>query len=166
MPQLFHSQYSDFTSERKEKEKEKKRKKKKKKEKKKRLKFSRYKPGVAQRVGRRIALLFHDHGTRRGRVVSSMTWLHFTPGKEPVPILQEVGWAENLVCTGIWFRTVQPVVSHYTDWATQPTSESIIPLITSQQCILSYKTSTLMYHVLIVTLMVLLTDKKIVTGKW
>ena len=29
-------------------------------------KFSRYRPGVAQRVGRSIALLFHDHGTRRG----------------------------------------------------------------------------------------------------
>jgi hypothetical protein len=29
-------------------------------------KFSRYQPGLAQRVGRRIALLFHDRGTRRG----------------------------------------------------------------------------------------------------
>jgi len=53
---------------------------------------------------------------------------HFTPGKDPVPILQEAGWAqgrsgraENLVPTGIRSRTVQPVVSRYTDWATQPT---------------------------------------------
>ena len=30
------------------------------------LKFSRYRPGVAQRVGGGIALLFHDRGTRRG----------------------------------------------------------------------------------------------------
>jgi len=30
------------------------------------LRFSRYRPGVAQRVGRGIALLFHDRGTRRG----------------------------------------------------------------------------------------------------
>ena len=30
------------------------------------VKFSRYRPGVVQRVGRGIALLFHDHGTRRG----------------------------------------------------------------------------------------------------
>ena len=30
------------------------------------VKFSRYMPGVAQRVGRGIALLFHDRGTRRG----------------------------------------------------------------------------------------------------
>ena len=29
------------------------------------LKWSRYRPGVAQRVGRGIALLFHDRGTRR-----------------------------------------------------------------------------------------------------
>ena len=30
------------------------------------VKFSHYRPGVAQRVGRGIALLFHDRGTRRG----------------------------------------------------------------------------------------------------
>jgi hypothetical protein len=30
------------------------------------VKLSRYRPGVAQRVGRGIALLFHDRGTRRG----------------------------------------------------------------------------------------------------
>jgi hypothetical protein len=32
----------------------------------KKVKFSRYRPGVAQRVGRGIALFFHDRGTRRG----------------------------------------------------------------------------------------------------
>ena len=30
------------------------------------VKCSRYRPGVAQRVGRNIALLFLDRGTRRG----------------------------------------------------------------------------------------------------
>ena len=30
------------------------------------VKLSRYRPGVVQRVGRVIALLFHDRGTRRG----------------------------------------------------------------------------------------------------
>jgi len=30
------------------------------------VKCSRYRPGVAQRVGRGIAVLFHDRGTRRG----------------------------------------------------------------------------------------------------
>jgi len=30
------------------------------------VKCSHYRPGVAQRVGRGIVLLFHDRGTRRG----------------------------------------------------------------------------------------------------
>ena len=64
------------------------------------VKCSRYRPGVDQRVGRGIALLFHDCGTRRGWVVSSMSRAHFTPGKDPVPILQETGWASGPVWTG------------------------------------------------------------------
>ena len=32
------------------------------------------------------------------------------------------GQAENLVPTGIRSQTIQPIVSRYTDWATQPTS--------------------------------------------
>ena len=63
-------------------------------------KWSRYRPGVAQRVGRGIALLFLDRGTRRGWVVSSTPRPHFTPGKDPVPILQEAGWASGPVWTG------------------------------------------------------------------
>ena len=31
------------------------------------VKRSRYKPDVAQRVGRGVALLFHDRGTRSGQ---------------------------------------------------------------------------------------------------
>ena len=80
------------------------------------LKWSRYKSGVAQRVGRSIALLFHDRGTRRRWVVSSTSRPQCTPGKYPVPILQEAsgtlgrsGLAENLVPTEIRPRTVQPV---------------------------------------------------------
>jgi hypothetical protein len=57
-------------------------------------------PVVAQRVGRGIALLLHDHGTRRGWVVSSTPRPYFTPGKDPIPIVQEVGWAPDLVWTG------------------------------------------------------------------
>jgi len=64
------------------------------------VKWSRYRPGVAQRVGRGIALLFHDRGTRRGWVVSSTPRAHFTPGKDPVPILQEAGWTPGPVWTG------------------------------------------------------------------
>ena len=64
------------------------------------VKCSRYRPGVAQRVGRSIALPFHDQSTRRGWVVSSTPWLHFNPGNDPVPILQEAGWAPGLVWMG------------------------------------------------------------------
>ena len=92
------------------------------------VKWSRYRPGVAQRVGRGIALLFHDHGTRRGWVVSSTPRPHFTPGKPRYPFYRRLGGpqgrsgrAENLVPTRIRSRTVQPVVGRYTDWATRPT---------------------------------------------
>ena len=64
------------------------------------VKWSRYRLGVAQRVGRGIALLFHDRGTRRRWVVSSTPRPHFSPGKDPVPILQEAGWAPGSVWTG------------------------------------------------------------------
>jgi len=47
------------------------------------VKWSRYRPGVAQRVGRDIALLFRDCGTRSGWVVSSTLRPHFTPEKGP-----------------------------------------------------------------------------------
>ena len=69
------------------------------------VKWSRYRPGVAQRLGRVIALLFHDRGTRRGWMVSSTPLPHFTPGKDPVPILQEAGWVPGLVCTDGKSRT-------------------------------------------------------------
>ena len=64
------------------------------------VKWSRYRPSVAQRVGRGIALLFHDRGTRRWWVVSSTPRPHCTPGKNLVPILQEAGWAPGQVWTG------------------------------------------------------------------
>ena len=64
------------------------------------VKWSRYRPSVAKRMGRGIALLFHDRGTRREWVVSSTPRSHFTPGKEPVPILQEAEWTPGPVWTG------------------------------------------------------------------
>ena len=64
------------------------------------VKCSRYRPGVSQRVGRGIALLFHDRGTRRGWVVNSTPRPHFTPGKDPVPIVQEAGWVPGPVWKG------------------------------------------------------------------
>ena len=69
---------------------------------KKKLQCSRYRPDVAQRVERGIALLFRDRGTRRGGggVLSSTPRPHFTPGKDPVSILQEAEWAPGPVWTG------------------------------------------------------------------
>jgi hypothetical protein len=66
---------------------------------------------TAHTGSRGIALPFHDHGTRRGWGVSVMPWPLFTARRDPVPIVQEAGWApgpvrtgaENLAPTGIWF---------------------------------------------------------------
>ena len=51
------------------------------------------------------------------------------PGKTRYPFYRRLvgsqgrsGRTENLVLTAIRFRTVQPVVSYYTDWATRPTT--------------------------------------------
>ena len=64
------------------------------------VKWSHYRPSLAQRVGGGIALLFHDRGTRKGWVVSVTSRPLFTPRKEPVPIVQEAGWAPGPVWTG------------------------------------------------------------------
>jgi len=48
---------------------------------------------------RYIALLFLDHGTRRGWVVSVTPWPLFTSGIGSVPIVQEAGWAPRPVWT-------------------------------------------------------------------
>jgi len=92
------------------------------------VKWFRYRPGVVQRVGRVITLLFHDRGTRRGWVVSNTPRPLFTPRKDPVPILQETGWATRPVWKGgksrphrIRSRAVQPLVSRYIEWSSRPT---------------------------------------------
>jgi hypothetical protein len=72
-----------------------------------------------------IAQLFLNLGTRRGRVASITPRPPFTPGKDPVPIVQEAGWApeqvwigaENLAPPEFDPRTFQPVASRYTDYA-------------------------------------------------
>jgi hypothetical protein len=64
---------------------------------------------TAHRGSRGIALPFLDHGTGRGWGVRVTPPPLFTPGKDPVPIIQEAGWApgpvwagaENLAPTGI-----------------------------------------------------------------
>jgi len=64
------------------------------------VKCSTYRPGVDQRVGRGIVLLFYDRDTRRGWVVSSTPGPHFTPGKVSVPFLREAGWAPGRAWRG------------------------------------------------------------------
>jgi hypothetical protein len=80
------------------------------------VKRSRYRSGVAQKVGRVIAALEGDEwaAARPGRTVP--------PGKTRYPLYRRLGGphgrsgrAENLVPTGIRPQTVQPVVSRYTD---------------------------------------------------
>jgi hypothetical protein len=62
----------------------------------------------------------------------------YTPGKYPVPIVQEAGWApgpvwagaENLAPPpGFDPRTIQPVASLYTDYATWPTGSTYMFLL-------------------------------------
>jgi hypothetical protein len=88
---------------------------------------------TTHRGNRGINLPFHDHGTRRGWRVSVMPRPLFTPGKDLVPIVQEAGWtpgtvwtgAENLAPPGFDTRTVQPIASRYTDYATRPTFDLV-----------------------------------------
>jgi len=91
------------------------------------VKWSRYRPGVAQRVGGGIALLFHARGARRGEWSAARLGRTLPPGKIWYPFYRRLGGpqgqcgrADNLVPTGIRSRTVQPIVSRYTDWAIQP----------------------------------------------
>jgi len=61
------------------------------------------------------------------------------PGKTRYPFYRRLdgpqgrsGRAENLLPTGIRSRTVQPVVSHYTDRATRPMSNVLYTLLISE----------------------------------
>ena len=55
---------------------------------------------TAHRGSRGIALPFHDHGTRSGLGVTVMPRPPSTPGKDPVPTVQEAGWAPGPEWTG------------------------------------------------------------------
>ena len=55
---------------------------------------------TAHMGSRGIALPFIDYGTRRGWGVSVTPRPFFTLGKEPMPIVQEAGWAPGPVWTG------------------------------------------------------------------
>jgi len=59
------------------------------------------------------------------------------PGKDPVPVVQEAGWAPGPVLSGAENldpppgfdpRTVQTIASRYTDHATRPTHQTVLVL--------------------------------------
>ena len=71
---------------------------------------------MAQRVGRGIALLFRERGTRRGEWSAARPGRTLPQGKTRYPFYRRLGgpqgrsgWAEHLVPTGIRSRTFQPV---------------------------------------------------------
>jgi hypothetical protein len=100
---------------------------------------------TAYRGSRRIALLFLDHGTRRGCGWGQCHALATLYPRER----QRSGTH----CTGGWVgprasldrcrksrpqpgfnpKTVQPVTSHYTDWATRPT----VVCVMNRKCMIS-----------------------------
>jgi len=71
---------------------------------------------TAHRGSGGVALLFHDHGTRRWWGVSVTPRPLFTHGKDTVPIVQEAGWAPGPVWTGAenlarpWYTSDQNTV--------------------------------------------------------
>jgi len=91
------------------------------------VKWSRYRPGVAQRLVRGIDLLLHDRGTERCGCSAPHPSRTLPSGKNRYPFYRKQGGsqgrpggAENLVPTGIRSRTEQPVFSRYTDWSIRP----------------------------------------------
>ena len=85
---------------------------------------------TAHRVSRGIALLFHDHGTRRGGEGSaSRPGSSLPPGKTRYPLYRRLGGPRGRSGQvrkispppGFDLRTFQPVTSRYTDYATRPT---------------------------------------------
>ena len=68
---------------------------------------------TAHRGSRGIALLFHYHGTRRGWGISVTPRPLFTPGKDPVPNVQETALAQ----WPLWIRsTDRPACSQSLYW--------------------------------------------------
>jgi len=88
---------------------------------------------TVHRGSRSIALLFLDHGTRRGEGSTSRPGRYFPPGKTRYTLNRRLGGSQGRSGQvrkispppGFDPRTVQPVASRYTDWATRPTSSNI-----------------------------------------
>jgi hypothetical protein len=84
---------------------------------------------TAHRRIRGIALPFHDHGTRRGWGISVSPGRYLPAGKTRYPLYRRLGGLQGRSGQvrkispppGFDPRTVRPVASRYTDYATQPT---------------------------------------------
>jgi hypothetical protein len=78
---------------------------------------------TAHRGSRGIALLFHDHGSRRGEGSGSHSGRFLPPGKTRYPMYRRLGGPQGRsgqvrkISPPLGFdpRTVQPVASRYTD---------------------------------------------------
>ena len=89
---------------------------------------------TVHRGSRGIALSFHDHGTRRGEGAASRSGRSLPPGKARYPLYMRLGGPQGRsgqvrkISPPPEFdpRTVQPVASRYTDWATRPTWGTLI----------------------------------------
>jgi len=88
-------------------------------------------------VSRGMALLFLDHGTRRGEGSASRLGRSLPPGKTRYPLFRRLGGPQGRSGqvrkispppspSEFDLRTVQPVVSRYNDWATRPTTSQVV----------------------------------------
>ena len=84
---------------------------------------------TAHGESRGIALLFLDHGTRRGEGAASRPDCSLPPGKTQYPLYRRLGGTQvrsgqvrkiSPPLLGFDPRTVQPVASNYTDYFTRP----------------------------------------------
>ena len=88
---------------------------------------------MAYRRSRGIALTFHDHGTRSGWEVSVTPRPLFTPGKTTYSLYRRLGGPQGRsgqvrkisLPPGFDARTVHPVTSRYTDYATRPITQFV-----------------------------------------
>ena len=83
---------------------------------------------TAHRGSRGIAILFLDHGTRRGEWSAARPGRSLPPAKTRYPFYRRLGrpqGAKSRPPPGFELRTVQPVASRYTDYATRPTVVSV-----------------------------------------
>ena len=104
---------------------------------------------TAHKGSRGIALLFLDHGTRRGERLASRPGRSLPQGKTRYPLHRRLGVPQGRSGQvrkispppGFDPRTIQPIVSRCTDYATRPTAKLMCRpnlLFSSQRSIYIY----------------------------